>query len=186
MRPERVNKWPNSMKDWWWWEKTKDICTNWKERGVSFDKCGQGDTCDFGLLCESIWALYSPSFDFSMQNLEKLAHWKHFARNIRNCPWHWMDDGWGIFAMAEAFFIVYKNSKEDRALLTVDRLWSLKNVNVLSFEKENDIVMCPPPPQCTHQLQPLNVSFYDTSKTYYNQEVSKWLKASLGRTVKQC
>jgi hypothetical protein len=29
------------------------------------------------------------------------------------------------------------------------------------------------------------VSFYGQLKTYYNREVSKWLKASPGRTVKQ-
>jgi len=29
------------------------------------------------------------------------------------------------------------------------------------------------------------VSFYGQLKTYYNWEVSKWLKASPGRTVKQ-
>jgi hypothetical protein len=54
-------------------ENTKDICTNWKKRRGSFDKCRQGDTCDFGLLIEFVWALYSCSSDFPLQNLDKLA-----------------------------------------------------------------------------------------------------------------
>jgi len=55
-------------------KKTKDICTNWKTTGGSFDKCGQGDTCDIGLLYKCVWTLYSSNFDFPLQNLEKLAH----------------------------------------------------------------------------------------------------------------
>lgn len=37
----------------------------------------------------------------------------------------------------------------------------------------------------THRLQPLDVSFFGPLKTYYDQEVTKWLKCNPGRTVTQ-
>ncbi|KAJ8871279.1 hypothetical protein PR048_027587 [Dryococelus australis] len=36
---------------------------------------------------------------------------------------------------------------------------------------------------CTHRLQPMDVACYGPMKTYYNQEVSKWLKTHPGRAV---
>jgi hypothetical protein len=77
------------------------------------------------------------------------------------------------------------HSKEDKALLMVDRHSSHANVNVLSVAKEYDIVMACPPPHSTHQPQPLDLSFCGQLKTYYSKDVSKWLEASPGRSVKQ-
>lgn len=39
------------------------------------------------------------------------------------------------------------------------------------------------PPHCTHRMQPLDVSFYGPLKTYFNQEVTTWLKSHPGRVV---
>jgi hypothetical protein len=70
-------------------------------------------------------------------------------------------DGW-----LNHFSSFMKHSKKDKALLMVDEHSSCKQVNVLSVAKEYDIVMVCPPPHSTHQLQPLNVSFYGQLKTY--------------------
>lgn len=55
-------------------QKKQKIFAQTKITGGSFDKWGQGDTCDFGLLSKSVWTSYSSSFDFPLENLEKLAH----------------------------------------------------------------------------------------------------------------
>jgi hypothetical protein len=65
----------------------------------------------------------------------------------------------------------------------VDGHSSHKYVDVLSFAKENGIVMMCLPPHCTLRVQHLDVSFYGKMKTYYDQEDSEWLKANPGRIL---
>ena len=60
---------------------------------------------------------------------------------------------------------------------------SHKNIDVLTFTKENGIVIFCFPPHCTHRLQPLDVSFFGPLNTFYNQELYSWLKSHPGRTV---
>ncbi|KAF2887160.1 hypothetical protein ILUMI_19013 [Ignelater luminosus] len=72
-------------------------------------------------------------------------------------------------------------SPEKKVLVLVDRHSS----HVLSYAKETGIVMMSFHPHCTHRLQSLDVTFFAPLKTFYNQEVSKWLRTHPGRVVTQ-
>lgn len=76
-----------------------------------------------------------------------------------------------------------KPSNDDKILLIVDGHSSHKDVAVLEFAKRNGIVMLCLPPHCTHRMQPLDVSFFGPLKTFYNQEVHKWMRNNPGRVV---
>lgn len=78
-----------------------------------------------------------------------------------------------------------KPSLDDKVLLILDGHTSHKQLNVLLYAKENGIVMLCLPPHCTHRMQPLDVSFFVSIKTFYDQEVRLWLKMNPGRAVTQ-
>ncbi|KAJ0179839.1 hypothetical protein K1T71_004430 [Dendrolimus kikuchii] len=79
-----------------------------------------------------------------------------------------------------------KASLDDKVLLIVDGHISLKEIESLKFAKDNGIILLCLPPHCTHRMQPLDVSFYGPLKTYFNQEVTSWLKNHPGRVVTVC
>lgn len=76
-----------------------------------------------------------------------------------------------------------KPSVDEKVLLLVDGHSSHKSLEVLTFAKENGIVLFCFPPHCTHRVQPLDVSFYSPLRSFYNQELTTWLKNHPGRTV---
>lgn len=76
-----------------------------------------------------------------------------------------------------------KPSKDTKALLLLDGHSSHKNLDVLTYAKENGIIIFCFPPHCTHKLQPLDVSFFGPLNTFYNQELNIWLRNHPGRTV---
>ena len=99
------------------------------------------------------------------------------------------DSGW---MTGEQFLKWLKHFKEHanptierKELLLVDGHSSHKHIDVLTYAKENGIVMLSFPPHCTHRLQPLDVTFFAPLKIFYNQEVSKWLRTHPGRAVTQ-
>lgn len=99
------------------------------------------------------------------------------------------ENGWmtgDVFLQWLEHFRKYaKPNLDEKVLLIVDGHSSHKSLQVLTYAKNNGIVMLCLPPHTTHRLQPLDVSFYGPMKTYYDQEVSKWLKANPGRVVTQ-
>ncbi|XP_050295128.1 uncharacterized protein LOC126735219 [Anthonomus grandis grandis] len=78
-----------------------------------------------------------------------------------------------------------KASSDEKVLLIVDGHSSHKYIHGLIFSKEHGIVLLCLPPHCTHRLQPLDVSFFGPLKTYFDQAITKWLKAHPGRVVTQ-
>ena len=78
-----------------------------------------------------------------------------------------------------------KASLTEKVLLIVDGHSSHKYLDALLYAKENGIVLLCLPPHCTHRMQPLDVAFFGPLKSYYDQEITKWLKANPGRVVTQ-
>lgn len=78
-----------------------------------------------------------------------------------------------------------KASPTEKVLLIVDGHSSHKYLDALVYAKENGIVLLCLPPHCTHRMQPLDVAFFGPLKTYYDQEITKWLKSHPGRVVTQ-
>ncbi|CAH2007781.1 unnamed protein product [Acanthoscelides obtectus] len=76
-----------------------------------------------------------------------------------------------------------KASHNDKILLIVDGHASYKSFEALNFAKENGIEIVCLTPHCTHPMQPLNVCFYGPLKTYFNQQISVWLRNHPGRVV---
>lgn len=81
-------------------------------------------------------------------------------------------------------FVKYSHaSRENEVLLIADGHSSHKHYEALAYARQNGIVMLCTPPHCTHRIQPLDVAFYGPLSTYYNQEITTWLKQNPGRTV---
>ncbi|KAH9630861.1 hypothetical protein HF086_014602 [Spodoptera exigua] len=97
------------------------------------------------------------------------------------------ESGWMTTAVFYKWLVHFqlhvKASLDDKVLLVVDGHISHKGIESLKFAKEHGIIMVCLPPHCTHRMQPLDVSFYGPLKTYFNQEVSTWLKNHPGRVV---
>lgn len=78
-----------------------------------------------------------------------------------------------------------KASIDDKVILIIDGHASHKGIETLEYAKQNGIHVICLPPHCTHRLQPLDVSFFSPLKTYFNQEISKWLRGHPGRVITQ-
>ncbi|KAJ4449391.1 hypothetical protein ANN_00790 [Periplaneta americana] len=74
---------------------------------------------------------------------------------------------------------------EDKVPLVLDGHSSHKNLDVLEYAKTNGVIMVCLPPHCTHRMQPLDVAFFGPFKIFYDQEITRWLKAHPGGVVTQ-
>jgi len=76
-------------------------------------------------------------------------------------------------------------SMNNKVLLLVDGHGSHRTLMAVEFCRANGIILVCFPAHCTHRMQPLDVAFFAPLMTYYNQEVTVWLKAHPGRIVTQ-
>jgi len=77
-----------------------------------------------------------------------------------------------------------KPIKEDPVILVMDKHYShTRNLEVITLARENhaDIICLPPP--SNHKMQPLDKVFMEPLKTFYCQEIEKWLRSHPGRVV---
>lgn len=75
-------------------------------------------------------------------------------------------------------------SKNNPMLLILDgHSTHVRNLDVINKARDNGVVIMCLPPHCSHKMQPLDVSFMKPLSTYYNAEVSKWLRNHPGRVV---
>lgn len=96
--------------------------------------------------------------------------------------------GW---MQSEIFFTWFKKfvewsrpTKDSPILLLLDGHFThTKNIKVIDHARENGVVLLCFPPHCTHRLQPLDVSFMKPISTFYDHEVSCWLRTNPGRVV---
>lgn len=56
-------------------------------------------------------------------------------------------------------------------------------MEVLTYTKDNNIILFCFPPHCTHKMQPLDISFFGPLNTFYNRELHMWLRNHPDRTV---
>lgn len=98
------------------------------------------------------------------------------------------DNGWItskiFFDWFQSFVNFSKPTKEKPVLLLLDGHAShTKNIELIDYARENNVILLCTPPHCTHKLQPLDVSFMRPLSTYYSAEVKKWLREHPGRVV---
>ena len=90
-----------------------------------------------------------------------------------------------IFSQWFLHFIKHtKLTKEDTVILVMDRHYShTRNLEVITLARENHVdIMCFPP-HSTHKMQPLDKDFMRSLKTFYCQEIEKWLRSHPGRVL---
>lgn len=97
------------------------------------------------------------------------------------------ENGWmnsEIFVSWLSHFIKFvRPTTSDRVLLILDGHCSHKSIEALDLATENGVVVLCLPPHSTHRLQPLDRCFFGPLMTYYDREISKWLRNHPGRTV---
>ena len=98
------------------------------------------------------------------------------------------DSGWidsDVFTQWMKHFIQSVNSsKENKHLLLLDGHTShSKNLDTIKLARENGVYLLSFPPHTTHRMQPLDVSFFKSLKSWYNIEVETYLRSSNGKTV---
>lgn len=99
------------------------------------------------------------------------------------------ESGWMVgelFLKWLKHFVKYSHaSPQNKILLILDGHGSHKFLAALEYAKQNGVILLCLPAHCTHRIQPLDVSFFGPLTTYFNQEITTWLKNNPGRTVTQ-
>lgn len=84
------------------------------------------------------------------------------------------------------FIASVKPRKDNPVLLLLDgRTAHTKNLPLIDTARQSGVIILSSPPQCTHRMKPLDVSFMSPLSTYYTQEVNAWRRNNPGRTVNQ-
>ena len=86
----------------------------------------------------------------------------------------------------EHFIKFVKPTPDSKVLLLLDGSKShTHSFEALQRASECGILMISLPPHTSHRLQPLDLCFFKPLKTYYYQELEKWLRIHPGRAVLQ-
>ncbi|KAF0684221.1 Pogo transposable element with KRAB domain, partial [Aphis craccivora] len=164
--------------------KSKILASKGRKQVGSLTSAERGQTVTVEL-CVSASGIYMPPmmiFPRVRTNLEYL----------RNCPPEFTAEfhpsGWmqtDIFYRWLKKFIQFTHaSKNNPVLLLLDgHATHTKNINLINLARENGVVMLCFPPHCTHRLQPLDVGVIKPISTYYDPEVTNWLRSNTPKVV---
>lgn len=75
----------------------------------------------------------------------------------------------------EHFTKFAKPSKDDPVILILDGHGSHKTLSAIEFARDHGIILISLPPHTTHELQPLDLTFFGPLKAHYNSECDKWM-----------
>jgi hypothetical protein len=99
------------------------------------------------------------------------------------------ENGWTnneIFVKWLEHFSKYvKPSKDIPVILILDGHGSHKTLSAIEYARDNGIVMISLPPHTTHELQPLDLTFFGPLKARYNAECDKWMVNHPGQRISQ-
>ena len=71
---------------------------------------------------------------------------------------------------------VQPKSRTRPTLLVLDGQKSrTKSASLIDKARENNVIILSPQPHTTHKMQPLDRSFFKSLKSYYTEEVPRWL-----------
>jgi len=131
------------------------------------------------LLSLYAWMLLDRSFHLSLSF--PVSVWKLNSWMVHPSGWMQMD----IFGQWFYHFLTTSGaSKLNPVLLILDgHSTHVRNLSVINKARDRGVVIVCLPPHCSHKIQPLDVSFMKPLSTYYNTEVTKWLRSHPGRTV---
>jgi len=91
--------------------------------------------------------------------------------------------GWIQSEIFSQWFLHFiKHTKPTKKIL--DRHYShIRNLEVITLAQENHVDIICLPPHSSHKMQPLDKAFMGPLKTFYSQEIEKWLCSHPGRVV---
>jgi len=99
------------------------------------------------------------------------------------------DSGWinnEVFVKWLAHFAKYaKPSKDAPLILILDGHGAHKTLQAINFGRDHGIILISLPPHTTHELQPLDVTFFGPLKANYNKECDKWMINHPGQRISQ-
>jgi len=100
-------------------------------------------------------------------------------------PSLWVDTKVRIFSQWFLHFIQHtKLTKEDPVILVQNGHYShTRNMEVITLARENHVDIICLPPHRSHKMQPLDKAFMGPLKTFYCQEIEKWLRSHPGQVV---
>jgi len=164
--------------------KSKILASKGRKQVGSLTSAERGQTVTVEL-CVSASGIFMPPmmiFPRVRTNLEYL----------RNCPpgftAEFHPSGWMqtdiFYRWLEKFIQFTHASKNNPVLLLLDgHATHTKNINLIDLARENGVVMLCFPPHCTHRLQPLDVGVMKPISTYYDTEVTNWLRSNTPKVV---
>ncbi|XP_045028993.1 MFS-type transporter clz9-like [Daphnia magna] len=94
----------------------------------------------------------------------------------------WMT-GFSFFKSLQHFQSFVKCSKSNPVLLLLDNHSSHLDYQVVSFAKDNGIILLTFPPHCSHALQPLDVSVFGPFKRACGKSQNDWLNRNPGQRI---
>ena len=61
----------------------------------------------------------------------------------------------------------------------------VRNIDIITKARENNVVLLMLPSHCTHKLQPLDISVYKSLSSHYDERARVWLKNHPGRAISE-
>ncbi|XP_046662227.1 uncharacterized protein LOC124370172 [Homalodisca vitripennis] len=100
---------------------------------------------------------------------------------------HCSDNGWSngelFVKFLNHFILNAKPTVDSPILLLVDNHRTHITLEAINLCRDNHIVMVGFPPHTTHRLQPLDVSFFGSLKTFYSQACDNFMVNNPGQTI---
>jgi len=134
-----------------------------------------------------VWVQLDTSFLRFLYFQEKIWNknwWMAWTGSIHTChPSGWIQSE--IFSQWFLHFIKHtKPTKEDTVILVLDRHYShARNWEVITLARENHVDIICLPPHSSHKMHPLDKAFMEPLRTFYCQEIEKWLPSHPGRVI---
>lgn len=98
-------------------------------------------------------------------------------------------NGWITRELFEKWFdhflkAVHPEAHSQKVLLILDGHSShTRNINVINKAHLSNVVLLSLPSHCTHKLQPLDLAFFKSANTFYDQSASSWLRLHPGQVI---
>ena len=92
-------------------------------------------------------------------------------------------DGKIFQAWLQHFQAIVNSSIDEKVMLILDNYSSHLYLPAINFARKHGIEILSIPPHTSHKLQPLDLTFFGPLKTYYSQEIDKWMVDNPGKCV---
>ncbi|XP_071052321.1 uncharacterized protein [Onthophagus taurus] len=163
---------------------SKILATKGKKQVGSLSSAERGKTVSVEFCMSAAGGFMPPMLVYPRQRMK--------PELLNNCsPGMWAEchvSGWmqkDIFEKWFDKFIVFSQAtKEKPVLLLLDgHSTHIQSLTIIDKARANGVVILCFPPHCTDRLQPLDVSFMKPLSTYYDQELTNWLRSNPGKVV---